>query len=632
MNSDFYKHLFNTVMEELNRQTNEMNNLKAIEKSTFWRLTKPARLLVGRFRGTSLLHKGLRSLSKNGVRRTWKLVKRRLNLSAGGRKHSFEISRKARNNQERKLFTKKTKFSIITPLYNTPPKFLRAMIESVINQTYKNWELCLADGSDNNKVKRIVKQYKDPRIVYKKLPRNLGISGNTNAAMSFSTGDYFAMLDHDDMLHPSALYEVMHVICKSGADFIYTDEITFTNHPSDAHTPNFKPDFAPDTLRANNYICHLSVYSRKLYKKTGGYRKRFDGSQDFDMTLRLTEKAKKITHIPKFLYYWRGHKQSVAARVGAKPYVIEAGRQAVAEHLKRINLKGEVAPINKEASAYRVRYEIVGTPLVSIIIPNKDHVDDLQKCISSVLKKSMYKNIEIIVVENNSEEPRTFAYYKHLARKGIKVITYKDKFNYSAINNFAAKHAGGEYLLFLNNDTKVISPPWIEEMLMFAQRPDVGAVGAKLLYPDDTIQHGGVLLGVGGVAAHAHLGFPRDHPGFMWRLKIAQNLTAVTGACLMTKRTVFEKARGFDEKFAVAFNDVDLCMRLRKKGYLVVFTPFAELYHYESKSRGAEDTPQKQIRFKGEIKRFRQRWAKELFKGDPYYNPNFKKTGGTFSI
>ena len=539
------------------------------------------------------------------------------------------ITQKLLDAQSKTKFPKDIKFSILVPLYNTPEQFLREMIHSVQYQTYGNWELCLADGSDakHKNVGKICQEYakKDSRIRYKALEKNMGISGNTNACIEMATGDYLALFDHDDLLHPCALYEDMKAICEKDADFIYTDEITFHDTPADGFSPHFKPDFAPDSLRGVNYICHFTVFNRDLLEKAGGgFRSEFDGSQDYDMILRLTEKAQSIVHIPKLLYYWRAHKNSVAGDISAKPYVMDSAKKALLEHLHRIGLDGEVE--NSAAlSFYHIKYKIEGSPLISILIPSKDHIDDLDRCLNSILTKSTYQNYEIIVIENNSTEAETFAYYKSLPAKDsrIRVVTWKDKFNYSAINNFGFKYANGDYILLLNNDIEIITPEWLEEMLMFCQRPDVGAVGAKLLYPDNTVQHGGVCIGIGGVAGHYHKYFDAKDYGYMGRLIYAQNMSAVTAACMMVSRTVFEELNGLDESFEVAFNDVDFCLRIRKANHLIVFTPFAELYHHESKSRGLEDTVEKQIRFAGEINRFHERWDDFLAAGDPYYNPNF---------
>lgn len=575
-----------------------------------------------------VLAKGIKSLAKNGLSATWIKVRRKLierrrrRIISSGKLYTKKELRAQRNT----MFPKDVKFSILVPLYNTPQKFLKHMIRTVLKQTYANWELCLADGSDveHGDVRRICERYakKDPRIRYRKLEKNMGISGNTNACMDMATGDYIALFDHDDLLHPAALYENMKAICEQGADFIYTDENTFHDTPSDAFCPHFKPDYAPDTLRANNYICHFTTFSRDLLEKTGKFRPECDGSQDFDMVLRLTENASKIVHIPKILYYWRAHRGSVAENVGAKPYVIEAAKRAIRDHLQRVGLKGEVLD-SMVPSMYRLRYEIEGTPLVSILIPNYEHKADLEKCLNSVYEKSTYQNFEIIVIENNSTSQEIFAFYEEIKKKwnNLKVVVWDGPFNYSAINNYGAQFASGQHILLLNNDTEVISPDWIQEMLMYSQRKDVGAVGAKLYYPDNTIQHAGLGIGLLAVAGHLHRGFERNHPGYMGRLIYAQNLSAVTAACVMIRRDVWDEIGGLDESFAVAFNDVDMCMRIRKAGYLIVWTPYAELYHYESKSRGLEDTQEKRKRFERELHQFRIRWAKELAGGDPYYNP-----------
>ena len=582
-------------------------------------------------------------LKKNGLRSTvYRVLKGAGPMPVDKRKlkkiaKDYYISAQRREQEENAQFPKDIKFSVLVPLYNTPEKFLKEMIESVEAQTYKNWELCLADGSDREHsfVGEICKKYagKDKRIKYEKLEKNLGISENTNACISMATGDYIALFDHDDLLHPSALYEVMRAICEHGADFIYTDENTFSEEPHDAYNPHFKPDFSPDTLRSYNYICHLSVFSRELLDSVGYFRSEYDGSQDYDLILRLTEKAKKIFHIRKILYYWRAHKNSVAQDVGAKPYTITAAKKALAAHLERCGLKGEVLD-SSVPTTYHIKYEIDGNPLISVIIPNKDHTDDLDVCLKSLYKKSSYKNFEVIIVENNSTEKETFEYYEKVKQQyeNLNVVTWTGIFNYSAINNFGINYAKGEYILLLNNDVEILNDNCLEEMLMFAQRKDVGAVGAKLYYSDDTVQHAGVILGLGGIAGHAHKHFDRHDPGYAARASIAQNLSACTAACLMMRRDVFDEVGGLDESFEVAFNDVDLCMKIREKGYLIVFTPYAELYHYESKSRGNDDTPEKLERFHGEVRRFEMKWQKQLNDGDPYYNPNLTLTRDDFSL
>ncbi len=520
-------------------------------------------------------------------------------------------------------------FSLVTPLYNTPEPYLRELIQSLKGQTYSQWELCFADGSDDAHayVGQVVGEYakKDPRIRYQKLESNLGIAGNTNAALAMCTGDYVGMLDHDDLLNLNALFEMRRAIAEQQADFLYSDEITFCDDDlSRVTVQHHKPDYAPDTLRSNNYICHFTVFRRDLLEKAGGgYNPEFDGSQDYDMVLRMTEKAEKIVHIPEILYFWRSHQNSVASSASAKPYAIDAAQRAIAAHLARLGLAGTVEVAPGLESMYRIRYAIEGQPLVSILIPNKDEADTLTTCIQSILEKSTWQNFEILVVENGSTQHRTFTRYAQLKKDPrVRIMTWDKEFNYSAINNFAAARAKGEYLLLLNNDTEVIAPGWIEEMLMFAQRPDVGAVGAKLYYPDDTLQHAGVVIGMQGLAAHWQMGIARRNVGYMGNVNFARNVSCITAACLMMRRALYEELGGFSEQFTVAFNDVDLCMRIRQAGYLITYTPFAELYHHESKTRGPDTTPERMERHKSEVARFEHRWMPELAAGDPYYNKN----------
>lgn len=539
-------------------------------------------------------------------------------------------------------FDRMVKISILVPLYNTPLSFLDEMIASVQNQTYQNWELCLADGSDSahDNVGARCQEYiaRDKRIVYKKLEKNEGIAGNTNECYSMATGEYIGLFDHDDVLHPSALYEYARVINEQGADYIYCDETTFKGDSiNNMITLHFKPDYAPDNLRANNYICHFSVFARELLEGTELFRSGFDGSQDHDMILRLTTNAKKVVHVPKLLYYWRSHKASVASDISAKPYAIAAAKGAVADHLTRCGFHNfEIKSTRAFDTIFEIKYEIKSEDKISILIPNKDHVSDLRRCIDSIKERSTYENYEIIVIENNSTEKETFDYYQTLLQQeNITVVTYTGAFNYSGINNFGAGFAKGEYLLLLNNDTQVISMNWLEAMLMYAQRPDVGAVGAKLYYGDRTIQHAGIVVGLGAhrTAGHTHYKINYDNLGYMGKLCYAQNVSAVTGACLMVKKSIYEALGGLDESFRVALNDVDFCLRVREKGYLNVFTPFAELYHYESASRGVDVVDEEKARrYEEECALFRARWKELLAKGDPYYNPNFSLDHSDYAL
>lgn len=560
---------------------------------------------------------------------------------------SFPDEERRRVEQET-IFPHMVKFSILVPLYNTPREFLTAMLDSVINQTYGNWELCLADGSDeaHNYVGQICLEYQkgdkactggEGRIVYKKLEKNEGISGNTNRCLAMATGEYIGLFDHDDIIHPSVLYEYAKVINEQGADYIYCDETTFKNNDINKMlTMHFKPDYAIDNLRANNYICHFTVFYRHLLDGNELFRTKFDGSQDHDMILRLTDKAKKVVHVPKLMYYWRSHSGSVASGIQAKTYAVDAAKGAVADHLRKHGFEHfKITSTRAFETIFKISYQIVGNPKISIIIANKDHEPDLRRCISSIMEKSTYDNFEIIVVENNSETAEIQKYYEELKQnEKVKIITYHGPFNYSAINNLGAEKAEGEYLLLLNNDTQVITVNWMEELLMYAQRDDVGAVGAKLYYGDKTIQHAGVVLGLGAhrTAGHSHYMQHRENLGYMGRLCYTQNVSAVTGACLMVSKELFEKAGGLEESFAVSLNDVDFCIKLREMGYLNVFTPFAELFHFESASRGLDDKGEKAERYNEESARFREKWKEVLAKGDPYYNPNFSLDRSDFSL
>jgi GT2 family glycosyltransferase len=552
---------------------------------------------------------------------------------------SFPTEQEAKDQRETK-FSRDIKFSILVPLYNTPKKFLNEMIDSVVYQTYENWELCLADGSDQNHkyVGDICAEYnkKDSRIVYKKIEKNLGISGNTNVCFEMAHGDYIALFDHDDVLHPSVLFENMKMICEKSADYVYTDEATFHgNSINNMSTMHFKSDFAIDTLRANNYICHFSTFDVKLLEKTGLFRTEFDGSQDHDMILRLTSAAQNVCHVPKILYYWRSHKNSVASNINAKVYAIDAAKRAVEDHLKQNGIDGNAESTKAFPTIFKINYKLKAKPLVSIVIANKDHLSDLAKCIESINFKSTYDNYEIIIVENNSTDKELFEYYDTLNQiRNISVVKYEGEFNYSAINNLGASNAKGEYIILLNNDTQIITDDWIEELLMYAQRDDVGAVGGKLYYDDDTIQHAGIVIGLGAhrSAGHTHYRLPKANLGYMGKLYYAQDVSAVTGACLMVKKSLFDQLDGLDENFAVALNDVDFCLRVRKLGLLNVFTPFAELYHYESKSRGLDDMDEKAKRYDMEVVKFRERWKDILNAGDPYYNINFSLDSAEYKV
>lgn len=535
-------------------------------------------------------------------------------------------------------FAYSPKISIVVPLYKTPEKYLSEMIESVRKQSYQNWELCLSDGSgEDSPIQKVLKAYekKDSRIKVVYNHKQLQISDNTNAALDISTGDYIAFADHDDLLAPNALYECVALLNRNPeTDIIYTDEDKVDMTGKEHFMPHFKSDFNIDMLCSVNYICHLFVVKREIYQKVGMLNSEFDGAQDYDFILRCVEKTKNIKHIPKILYHWRAHKDSTAENPESKNYAFEAGARAVQAHYDRLGIHATVSQTENKG-IYRSKYELVDHPLVSVIIPNKDHTDDLEQCIRSLEEKSTYENIEYIIVENNSQEDETFAYYKQLeeSTSKAKVVYWEGKgFNYPAINMYGVKYAKGDYLLFLNNDTEILNQDCIEELLGYCMRKDVGAVGARLYYEDGTIQHAGVIIGLGGVAGHAFTEYPHDALGYFGRIIMAQDYSAVTAACIMIKRSVFEEVGGFDERYAVAFNDVDLCLKIRKAGYLIVYNPYAELMHYESKSRGYEDSQEKVERFNSEIALFQTRWNKVLKQGDPYYNPNLTLTKNDFSL
>jgi len=626
-----------------------------IKNNPLWKASKPAR---------NVMHAAIRQVDRlrncGGVRGFFAKVdykKREKEAMKQFGTASFPKEEQARLERET-VFEYMPKISILVPLYNTDKVMLKEMIDSVLWQTYENWQLCLADGSDKEHayVEQVCREYMEAegdkaRIVYRRLERNEGISGNTNQCYQLADGEYIGLFDHDDVLHPSVLYEYVKAINEQGADYLYCDETTFQsgdiNHMLTMH---FKPDYAPDNLRANNYICHFSVFKRTLLEGTELFRSKFDGSQDHDMILRLTDRAEKVVHIPRLMYYWRCHPASVASNIGAKTYAIDAARGAVADHLRSHGYDNfKITSTRAFETIFKIRYEIQGNPKISIVIANKDHAEDLKRCINSIYEKSTYDNWEIIVVENNSTDDSTWRYYKELTGGDVqslrdvlsddgkvRVVVYETDgaFNYSAVNNFGVKHATGEYILLLNNDTEVITVNWLEELLMYAQREDVGAVGGKLYYPDKTIQHAGVVLGLGAhrTAGHSHYKQPKANLGYMGRLCYAQNVSAVTGACLMVKKSLFEEVGGLEESFAISLNDVDFCLKLRAKGLLNVFTPFAECFHYESISRGLDDQGEKLERYNKESEQFRAKWKEVLDAGDPYYNPNFSLDRSDFSL
>ncbi len=522
---------------------------------------------------------------------------------------------------------KKPLISVILPTYNTPEKWLRSAIDSVRAQLYTNWELCIADDASTvPHVRTVLEHYRciDTRIKVTYRDKNGHISEASNSALALAEGEYVALLDHDDELTEDALYMVINEINSSPqAALIYSDEDKKTSFGM-RFNPYFKCDWNPELFLSQNFICHLTVYRRDIVESCGGFRKGFEGSQDWDLALRVIEKIepKQIRHIPHILYHWRAVEGSTAQFSGFKSYALKAGAKAVEEHLVRVGEQSRVE-ILEEIAHYRVHYSLPKVPpLVSIIIPTRDKVKVLQRCVDSILKKTTYNNYELLIVDNGSIEVETARYFESLPKDKVRIVTDNSPFNYSRINNQAAKLARGEILAFLNNDLEVINTDWLTEMVSLAVKERNGAVGARLWFPNEMLQHAGVILGIGGVAGHNHKGQLRGNPGYFNRAILRQNFSAVTAACLLVKRDLFEKVNGFnEEELAVAFNDVDLCLKIMEAGFKNVWTPYAELYHYESSSRGYENTPDKVERFEREISYMKKRWG-ELLRNDPYYNPN----------
>jgi GT2 family glycosyltransferase len=541
--------------------------------------------------------------------------------------------------KEIKKFKYKPKISIITPVYDVDPKWLKKCIESVKKQSYENWELCLYDDASTKKetvlcLKKTEGSDRRIKIAYGKI--NQHISGASNEALKMATGEFITLLDNDDELSPDALYENVKILNKHRkADFIYSDEDKLTLK-GDRVDPFFKPDWSSDLFLSMMYTCHLGVYRKSIVDQIGGFRKGLEGSQDYDLVLRFIEKTdpKRIFHIPKILYHWRKIPGSTAHNQDSKGYAYIAAKQALADHLKHSNIQGRVLT-ETWRGIYRVKRDIQNSPKVSIIIPFKDQVSALKKCVESVIKKTTYQNYEIILVNNRSQKKETLDYIKkQQGKKKIRLLSYNKPFNFSAINNFAASRAKGEYVLFLNNDTEVISKQWLESMLEHIQRKEVGAVGAKLLYKNRTIQHAGIIMGL-GIASHAFRNVEEKNPGYFGLASVIRNYCAVTGACLMTKKDLFNKIGGFDEKhLAIAYNDVDFCLRLKERGFFVVYTPHAKLLHHESLSRNNESgikSAEKRRRMRAEEKYMARKWKKYI-ENDPYYSPNLTRKSGDFGI
>ena len=598
------------------------------------RLLDPAHL-------ADLARRSAATLRDKGAEQLWRDVTFRVGLALhhDSWQHRADLPLRRELKAQRTADLPGPTVSIVVPVFNTPAKFFKEMLQSVQKQTYRRWQLVLVDASDEahpaaSEMARTAAR-QDSRVVYQKI-QNGGIAANTTAGFALAAGEYLTLLDHDDVLYPNALFECVQTIQNTGADFVYSDEIVLSENLKALGGYHFKPDFAPDYLRGCNYITHLAVFSRSLLEEAGAAEyPEFDGAQDHELILRLTEKARRIEHIKKVLYIWRGHAGSTAAGMEAKPYALAAGERAINAQLKRLGLPGQAAAIDGAPGAYRLRYELTGTPLVSVLIPNKDHAEDLQRCLSSLYAKAGYDNFEVLVIENNSTDPATFAYYDTLPEKfpRCRVVRYEGAFNFSAVNNFGAQFAAGEHLLLLNNDIEILSEGFLRELLSYSQRPDVGAVGAKLYYPDDTIQHAGVLMGINGSAGHSHKSYPRKAVGDLYRLITTQDYMAVTGACLMTKTALYREAGGLDEEqFAVAYNDVDYCLKLWEKGLLNVYTPCAEAYHYESKSRGLDTLSENAKRYEREKANFYAKYQRYIDNYDPYYNPHFNNLFENFGL
>ena len=583
------------------------------------------------------IQKGLRYLKHYGLKGFLTRLQERMEpeeVPYGPWYEAHRASEETLEKQRKKKWKDPAIISIAVPAYRTPEKFLRELLDSLEAQTYPYWELCLANASpEDASMQAVLREYqqKDPRIRSLDLQENAGIAENTNAAFAMARGEYLGLLDHDDLLAPDALYEAACRILQ-GADMIYTDEDKIRSENGEHYQPHLKPDFNLDLLRSNNYICHFLVVKKSLAEKAGGFRREFDGAQDYDFIFRCAEQAEKIAHVPRILYHWRTHSASTADNPASKLYAYDAGKRAIEGNLERTGVRGVVSQ-TKDFGFYHVEYPVQGEPLVSILIPNRDQKEALENCLRSIRETSTYQNYEILIVENNSREQETFDYYRELEKDGrIRILQWEHPFNYSAINNFAAREAKGDYLLLLNNDTRVITPGWIEGLLGNCQRPEVGIAGAKLYYPDDTVQHAGIIIGIGGIAGHAFLNLPRNRSGYLHKASIQMDYSAVTAACMMVKKSLYRQIGGFEEKLSVAFNDVDFCLRAGKAGYLVVYNPEVELYHDESKSRGAEDSPEKVRRFQEEIEFMRNRWIDLLKAGDPCYNKNLTLSKWNYSL
>ncbi|EKD97305.1 MAG: hypothetical protein ACD_23C00976G0002, partial [uncultured bacterium] len=524
-------------------------------------------------------------------------------------------------------FTYMPLISVVMPVYNPTQKMLEAAISSVQGQLYPNWELCIADDASTDMgIHELLQRYADDderiKVVFRE--RNGHISAASNSALELANGEYVALLDNDDLLPEQALFWISDaIITNPGAALIYTDEDKI-DQSERRYDPYFKPDWNPDLFLSQNMICHLGVYRTDLVRKLGGFREGYEGAQDYDLALRCSEQLapQQIVHIPRVLYHWRSHPGSTAQAGNEKNYALLAGERALNDHFARLQISAKAELL--DFGMYRVRYAIPSpAPLVSLIIPTRNGLSLIKRCIESVFAKTTYKNLEVLIIDNNSDDPKTLDYFASLAGDNrIRILRDERPFNYSALNNMAVEQARGEYLCLINNDIEVISPEWLDEMVSLAIQPGVGAVGARLWYQNNTLQHGGVITGLGGTAGHSHKHLNKGAPGFFYRAQLIQSLSAVTAACLVIKKSIFQEVGGLDEtNLKVAFNDVDFCLRLREAGYRNVWTPYAELYHHESATRGHEDTPEKKLRFSNEVLYMQKRWGNSLM-NDPAYSPN----------
>ena len=566
----------------------------------------------------------------------------KLNLSAVnhlGKSSDYArwIARHENDTQDAVILNYNPLISIITPTYNTDVKYLIQMFESVLAQTYTNWELCIADDASTDEqtkktLKKYAKKYANIKVVYRE--ENGHISEASNSALALATGEYVAFLDHDDTLAPNTLYEMVVKLNENGKlKFIYSDEDKI-DEASNRFMPHFKSGWNPDMFFSQNYIAHLAMIKKELVDKVGGFRKGYEGSQDYDLFLRAISEIddEEVAHIEKILYHWRAVKGSTAYGSGEKEYAHEAGKRALQDYFstQRIEVVVEDGML---PNTYKINYTLAKTPLVSLLIPTRDGYEVLHKCVESILEKTEYKNYEIVILDNETSCIKTLDYFEKLKQyPNIRILPYRHHFNYSTINNYGVEHARGEIIGLVNNDVEVISKGWLKEMLQHATREEIGAVGAMLYYDNETIQHAGVVLGIGGVAGHSHKYFKKGSDGYFSRLKIVQNYSAVTGACLLVRKKLYKEAGGPDEKnLTVAFNDVDFCLKLQEKGYRNLWTPYAELYHHESVSRGAEDNPQKVARFNKEVKYMKTRHFNTL-KVDKMYNQNLTKKYENFGL